>query len=232
MKYVCYCMTRNLYRMVIPSLKSLLNYNDIDKVFLIAEDDDIGVWLPNNVEIINVSEQKWFNPAGPNYNTKYTYMALMRIALPFILPNVDRILSLDLDTIVAQNLDELWKLPMDNYYLAGVPEVKLSKEKGCNYINFGVLMMNLDKFRDGTASRLIKLLNEKEYLYPEQDCVNEEIPEEQKLVLSHAYNMSIFSGHEMVVPKIIHFAAYGAERFKEQDIVCKWGEADWGDVLS
>ena len=230
-KYVVYCMTRNLYRMVVPSLKSLLAQNQIDKVFLLTEDDDVGFWLPDNVKVINVTNQQYFRKNGPNYNTKYTYMALMRIALPFILPDVDMVLSLDLDTIVMGDLSELWDIPMKGKVIAGSIEPYLTEQKRYNYINFGVVMLNLKEMRDGTANRLIWLLNEEEYLYPEQDCVNEEIPEDRKVILSNAYNFSPFSGDAICIPKIIHFAAFGAERFKEQEIVCQWGAKPWDEVL-
>ena len=39
MKYAAYCITRNLYHDVIPSLKSLLIHTDVDEVFLVIEDD-------------------------------------------------------------------------------------------------------------------------------------------------------------------------------------------------
>ena len=231
MRYACYCMTRNIYRMVIPSLKSLLANNNIDRVFLIAEDDDVGVELPDCVTVINVSDQKWFSKESPNYNTKYTYMALMRIALPFILPEVNKILSLDLDTIVTHNIEGLWDLPMEDKYIAGGIEEYLTEKKGYQYINFGVVMLNLEKLRDGTAERLIHLLNTKQYLYPEQDCVNEEIADENKLIIGHEYNYNCFCRDAVVIPRIIHFAAFGAEKFKEQILVCGWGAMPWEKVF-
>ena len=232
-RYACYCMTRNIYRMVLPSLKSLLSNNDVEKVFLITEDDEVGFYLPpEKVEIINVSGQKWFKPSSPNYNTKYTYMALMRIALPFILPEyVEKVLSLDLDTIVTHNIEELWDLPMEGKYIAGSVEDYLTEKKGYQYINFGVTILNLKELRDGTALRLIALLNEEEYQYPEQDCVNEEIPDSRKLIFGHEYNYNVFCREEMLIPRIIHFAAYGAEKFKEQVLVCGWGAMPWEKVL-
>ena len=45
--------------MVIPSMKSLLANNNIDRIYLITEDDDIGLELPDIVKIINVSGQQY-----------------------------------------------------------------------------------------------------------------------------------------------------------------------------
>ena len=94
---VSYCMTRNIYPMILPSLKSLLANNEIDTVYLITEDDDIGIWMPDNVKIINVSGQQWFKPDSPNFNTRFTYMVMIRIALPFILKDEDLGALKDLD---------------------------------------------------------------------------------------------------------------------------------------
>lgn len=232
MRYAVYCMTRNIYRMIIPSLKSLLANNRIDKVFLLTEDDDVGFWLPENVEVINVSDQIYFKKESPNYFNCFTWMVMMRMALPFVLPNVGKVLSLDLDTIVARNLDELWDIPMDGKYVAGCIEDGLTRNKGYSYINCGVMLMNLEQMRDGMAERIIKLLNEKKYLYNEQDCMNEEVPEKGKLILDPSYNYGFFNRNSMVIPKIIHYAGYTSEVFKSQDIVCEWAEKEWEDILN
>ena len=67
-------------------------------MFLITEDDDIGYELPRKVRIINVSEQKYFTPDGVNFKNSWTYMVLIRVALSKVLPDIDRVLVLDLDT--------------------------------------------------------------------------------------------------------------------------------------
>ena len=228
-KCVCYCMTRNIYNRILPSLKSLLANNKIDTVYLLTEDDDIGMWMPDNVKIINVSGQQYIKETSPNYYTNFTWMVMMRLALPFILKE-DRVLSLDLDTIVQTNIEELWDLPMDDTYVAGATETELTKHKGYSYINCGVMMMNLEKFRDGMAERIIHLLNTRRYLYNEQDCMNEQVPEENKLILPSAFNYGFFNRDKVCVPAILHYAAFG-RHFMEQGNVKEWNDKDWSEVL-
>lgn len=228
-KCVSYCMTRNIYNRILPSLKSLLANNDIDTAYILAEDDDIGIWLPDNVKIINVSGQQFIKETSPNYYTNFTWMVMMRLALPFILKE-DRVLSLDLDTIIQTNIEELWDLPMDDKYVAGATETELTKHKGYSYINCGVMMMNLEKFRDGMAERIIHLLNTKRYLYNEQDCMNEQVPEENKLILPSAFNYGFFNRDKVCVPAILHYAAFG-RHFMEQGNVKEWNDKDWSEVL-
>lgn len=91
--------------------------------------------------------------------------------------------------------------------------------------------MNLEKFRDGMAQRILDLLNTKRYTYNEQDCMNEELTEEQKLIISPAYNYGFFNQGAMCLPKILHFAGHG-HRFNDLDIVNKWRNMEWSDVLA
>ena len=216
--------------MILPSLKSLLANNDIDTVYLITEDDDIGFWLPDNVKIINVSGQQYIKKTSPNYYTNFTWMVMIRLALPFILAEEKRVLSLDLDTIIQSNIEELWDLPMDDKYVAGAIENQLSKHHGYSYINCGVMFMNLEKFRDGKAQEILDLLNTRRYVYNEQDCMNEQVTEEQKLILSPAFNYGFFNQGAMCLPRIIHFAGHG-RRFNDLDIVNQWRNKDWSEIL-
>jgi len=45
-------------------------------------------------------------------------MALIRVALAKILPDVDEVLSLDVDTIVNENISDIWNYDITNYYFA------------------------------------------------------------------------------------------------------------------
>jgi len=74
-------------------------------------------------------------------------MVLLRAAYSKIFPNLDRILSIDMDTIVNENISDLWDLDLTNYYIAAVEETELSEEEG-SYFNMGVAMLNLKKIRE------------------------------------------------------------------------------------
>jgi lipopolysaccharide biosynthesis glycosyltransferase len=69
-------------------------------------------------------------------------MVLVRAAYTKIFPDLDRILSIDIDTIVNENISELWDLDLTGYYIAAVEERELSKAEG-SYFNMGVAMLNL-----------------------------------------------------------------------------------------
>lgn len=215
-KVVVYSVSRNIYELLVPSLNSLLNNGGVDKVYVLAEDDNIGLRLPDTVHVINVSAQTWFRKDGPNYNSNWTYMAMMQIPLSKIFPNLDRVLSLDFDTIVKKDISDLWDLNMDDYYYAGVPEPALCKD-GYVYVNAGVVMWNLKKMREGKADEIIRALNTKQYKWIHQECMNE-LCQGHILTISNEYNVNLFTSIYGPV-RIRHFAAEGNTWFVDDPLV-------------
>ena len=83
--------------------------------------------------------------------------AYYRVLLASILKDVDKILYLDCDIIVKGNIRELFEIEMDNYALAAVQEpveieevhrLQLSIPYGESYFNSGVLLINLNYWRE------------------------------------------------------------------------------------
>ena len=214
MKTAVYCGTRNLYEDMIPALKSLIANSDVEKVFLLIEDDTFPYELPSCVECINVSDQTYFRKDGPNYKNRWTYMVLMRAALHRVFRDLDRIVSLDVDTIAAKDVSDLWDVDLDDYYIAGAKEP--GKSWGNNiYINCGVMVLNLAKLRDGKGDEIIEALNTKKYDFNEQDCINELCRGGIKEISSdyNANNYTITT----TTPKIVHFAAI--QRWQDHPLV-------------
>jgi len=90
-----------------------------DEIYLLVEDDQMPYWLPENVKVINVSHQTFFPKDGPNMKSRYTYLALMRAALAYVLPSdIDVVLSMDCDTLVVGDITELWERDMTGYYFS------------------------------------------------------------------------------------------------------------------
>ena len=224
MKYAVYTATRNLYDRLVPSIKSLLMNSDVDKVYLLIEDDKFPYELPREVECINVSERRYFRVTGPNNVYPWAYMSMMRAALCKVL-DVDLVLSLDADTIVDGDISGLWELPMEDYYFAAVSEPDRCQD-GTVYTNIGVALFNLDKMRDGKADEVIKALNWKRYYILEQDCLNEKC-QGHILALPSAYNVCAFTAPSKS-PKIIHYA--GIRDWMDMDIVKKYADIPWDEI--
>jgi lipopolysaccharide biosynthesis glycosyltransferase len=132
-------------------------------------------------------------------------MVLIRAALSKIFPKLDTILSLDVDTIVNEDISDIWDIPLKNYYLAGVREPEKSTENSL-YINMGVALFNLKKLRkDKKDNEIIHALNTIQYDYNEQDCINEKC-KGAIYELSPDYNVTNYTV-QAKHRKIIHYAA-------------------------
>ena len=203
-KIAVYTGTRNLYPDMIPAVNSLLIHSDVDKVYFLIEDDQFPYELPPEVECINISNQSYFRPDGPNFNSRWTYMVLIRAALSKIFPQYNTILSLDVDTIVDENISNLWDIDLENNYLAAVKEPRKSKNDFL-YINMGVVLFNLKLLRETQKDdEILEALNRRFYPFNEQDCINALCQGKIK-ILSNDYNVNNY-GTLATHRKIAHFA--------------------------
>ena len=101
---------------------------------------------------INIKDFIDFPRIGPHIsNTGY-----FRYKIAELCHNISKIIYLDCDVIVKQSLTELFETDIGDYYLAGVEDVgyyywreKNPKfiYKNCFYINTGVLLINLEVWR-------------------------------------------------------------------------------------
>lgn len=235
MKTVVYSGTRNLYLHMIPAVKSLLYNSNIDQVYLLIQDDIFPYQLPKNVITKNVNNQQYFSSTGPNIKSHFTYMAMMRAALAKIFPNQDLILSLDVDTIVNQDISDLWNLPMDNYYFAASKQPLTSKGgtyyKCDLYTNTGVALYNLKKLRDDKkVDQIINKLEHQYYPFVQQDCFNFNCQ-------GHILTMlSDYNANDWVEPyqerKITHFAAIPLEQWTKFPEVQKYRNMTWEEIYN
>ena len=117
--------------------------------------------------------------------SQFTSAMWYRIFLPDLLPDVERVLYLDVDTIVADSLEPLWKTDLEGNYLAAVTNVFLPEHlhrpaslglAGPRvYFNSGVLLMNLEEMRrDGCteALRAYAVESGPRIEWPDQDTLN------------------------------------------------------------
>ena len=202
-----YTGTRNIYHDMLVSAKSLLFHNGADRVYFLIEDDTFPEPLPDCISTMNVSGQTFFPHTGPNFKCRWTYMVMMRTALTKIFPHLDRILSLDHDTIVRKPIDYIWNLDLGDHYFAAVEEKQINIREH-PYYNFGVVLHNLARLRDGTDDEIISLVNTKFFSFCEQDAVNS-LCRDKILQLPSEYNATNFNKPRIPEDKAIirHYAA-------------------------
>lgn len=216
MRAAVYSGTSNIYEQMLTSAKSLLEHSNVEKIYFLIENDEFPYELPSEIECRNISNQQYFKKDGPNFQNILSYMVLIRVAYTKIFPELDRILSIDMDTIVNENISELWDLDLTGYYLAAAEELEVTKREG-SYINMGVAMLNLKKIREEHKDdELIYNLNTFWYRWNEQDAINQ-LFRGDILILPADYNACWQTGlpqHE----KITHFAGiYDLEHFPNFD---------------
>jgi lipopolysaccharide biosynthesis glycosyltransferase len=117
----------------------------------------------------------------PRFSIQVNY----RILIPEIFPEINKAIYLDSDLIVEGDILELWRININNYYLAGIDtscfehtlffKNRIGLNKDDLYINSGVLLMNLESMRkDNIVDLMIKnagKLGDK-ILFPDQDIIN------------------------------------------------------------
>ena len=116
-----------------------------------------------NVELLATKEIEEFKKtfaANPNY--RYSIASLYRLFIPKLISNeITKIIYFDADIIVNCDIDNFWNINLVEYPLAAVPEyangLKFALGKhlitsgmvdGEDYLNSGVLLLNLDKIRN------------------------------------------------------------------------------------
>ena len=127
----------------------------------------------NNVVKIDVTdlyEKEFMNCANENaYCTPYTLLRL----LADLVPNMpEKILYLDIDMMVGDNICKLFDINVENYEYAAVKE-----KYGCwlirpDYINAGMLLLNMTKIKEtGLLVKARDLIKTKKMLFADQDAI-------------------------------------------------------------
>ena len=229
MKHAAYCGTRGIYPDMEAAAKSLVANSDVDVVHFVIEDADFPSELPDIVQVHDVSGQTLFRPDGANMTSQYTYMAMMRIALCYVLPDVDRVLSLDSDAFAVRDVSAVWGLPIDDYYLAATHEWHRT-HNGLLYCNFGVVLYNLDNLRDGKADECISVLNARRYTWVEQDVGNY-LCQGRIYDMPAEYNTNWWTNKDAPNPAIKHFAGVKRSDWVNETMVRKWRDMPCEQVM-
>lgn len=171
------CATRTMY----PQLKTvmLMLYKTQPKIHIYAIIEDNKLEELDYVTYINIKKYPKICNNYANKNTPWTYISFARCYLPEILPDIDKILYLDLDIWVEKDISELWNIDITDYAIAAVVDINarnfhLPYIPNVNvYINSGVLLMNLEYMRKhNMVEQFHELLNTWLLSFPDQDTLN------------------------------------------------------------
>lgn len=182
------------------------------------------------IEIIIVEDDTLLKKVPVSVWSKYTWY---RIFIPKLLPDVEKVLYLDCDVIVNENLDDLFTMDMSEYDVAGCIDLnsyslntfkRLNYNAELKYICAGVLLMNLTRWRlEDVANNIVRyaINNISNIEFPDQDAINY-VCRDTKLILPARFGVLVpFFFHEAFMkehlgemdilmnrPAIIHYAGY------------------------
>lgn len=234
---IVYCINEKYVPYVEVSMCSLLENNighDIIVHILTDNIDDANKNKLINLGIRYNQEVKFHEVKDSSLrNLKDTWSIYVwyRILIPNILTNVDKCLYLDADTIIVGDISDLFTIDITNKSIGAVLDIEtlnetrfktLGYEKSSKYICSGIMMMNLDYWRDNSLSDKIKnyAIEKKDIIeFPDQDCINY-VCKDTKILLPLKYGIiNPFILNEIFLneyrdeiielledPRIIHYA--------------------------
>ncbi|OQA49247.1 MAG: General stress protein A [Bacteroidetes bacterium ADurb.Bin302] len=185
--YEFYILGNNLSTHVEGKLRKMLD--SIGIVYNVIEISSFFNTLPIGIAIANL-----------------TISTYSRLFLAEILPkNIDKVLYLDCDTLIVRDISSLQDFPMGDSMICGVedtmyPEMKIQigLNKEDSYINAGVLLINLKKWRETSITirflDFIKKFNAK-VPHLDQGVINGVLRNHQLLPLIYNVQSPIYAIH-------------------------------------
>lgn len=122
-----------------------------------------------------------------NIKTHYTPYILVRLFSDKVENLPDKILYLDCDLVIYKNIEKLYNMDITNYDYAAVIDAIGRRFIDKNYINSGVLLMNVKKMKKENAFKKCRdMVVTKKMLLPDQTALNKICKD--KLYLPNIYN--------------------------------------------
>lgn len=172
----------------------------------------------SNIELITVDRHELPQLVLKHHFTIETYI---RLIIHKHL-DVERILYLDVDTLIIGNLNSFYNENFKNYLFCAVENKgitndkknQLGMSKDMSYFNGGVMLLNLKRIKEVDFFEKVVdfILNNAEIIdFADQDGMNAIIKGKYKNV-SHIYNQLTYQKYERK-PKIIHYAGGKSKPF-------------------
>ena len=198
-----------IYLLHSPDVKS----EDLDKISKTVE--KFG-----NASVKFINMQNTFADA-PQISGRITNSCYYKLTIAKLFPNLDKVIYVDVDTIIRHDLSDMYDIDISDYYIGGVLGLyhyfqarhlidKLQIPAIDDYINAGVMLMNLKKIRDdGMEEKLQSLIGT---LSDDQDIMNKLYFGKIKLI-HPKWNLTLVSlrswiGADAIYPRTISQEAY------------------------
>jgi len=233
--------------MIAALLKSIdVNHTSGEHIDFYIIDDGISAKFKKQLETIADPSRitlKWFrskeiipaNTTIPVDKSSFPLTVFLRIFIPYMIEqDAEKVIYIDVDTIVQDDISNLWNIDLGDYTIgavqdyagtvdckwAGIPNYKeLGIPGNSKYFNSGVLLINPKKWRaENITNEVISVLvKHKEYVVmPDQYGLNV-VFANRWLELNPKWNW--FANKENEQPSLIHFVEikpiFSTYQFKE-----------------
>lgn len=178
------------------TISSLLLYAQDKKVeydiyVLIAPDvnEEDRNKLTDQVKILSPTSRISFVEMGEKFESGYEIRGISkacyyRLMIPWLLPQLDKVIYSDVDIIFKTTLEELYNTDLTGIYVAGAIPFREEAWKSMakyfatlgldykKYINSGMLVINCELQRRDNLKDIYDRLAKEKYLYQDQDIIN------------------------------------------------------------
>lgn len=169
----------NIYVLTIDIDEGCINYKPVSSEVISYLNQEVKLYNPlNSIELINITKQFKLCMPLANMHTRFTPCCMLRLYADLIDELPDKILYLDNDVICREDIYEFYSRDISECELIGVLDYYGSwlfrnDLLRRDYINSGVLLMNLDKIREtGLFDKCRKLCRDKKMFMPDQSSIN------------------------------------------------------------
>lgn len=190
----CYLFTMDLSRLK-PDYTSITDEQvDFLNEVVKSKKEDNKVVKIDVTELYETEFEKCKNENA--YCTPYTLLRLLADLVPQI---PDKILYLDIDMMAKGDISKLYNINISNYEYAAVKEKYGSVFIWPDYINAGMLLLNMRKIKEtGLLVKARKLIKTKKMLFADQDAIYRSTT--KKLLLPRIYNeQSSFKREDTII---------------------------------
>lgn len=192
----------------------------------------------SKVKVIDISELfRSEMMEGKNLKTHYTPYIFLRLFADRIPELPDKILYLDVDIVCYKDILEIYKKDITKYDFAAAIDYFGKWFISYNYVNSGVLLMNLKRLREnGLLTKCRKMCLEKKMLLPDQSALNK--CSKNKLYLPRKYNEqkerkkdTVIRHFSMTIKFIPYFKTVNIKPWDIDKIHNVYGVYDYEDIL-
>lgn len=211
---VVYASDNNYAPYLAVSLNSLILNNSNESINIFILDNNISennkdylkilISKNNNFQIKFISTKKFENSVNISKSQIDGLLGInltsySRLLLSSILPNdIEKVIYIDCDSLIVDNIRKLWEINIDKYMCAGVLDTTPTYFKeivGLNdedeYINAGMLLINLKKWREENVEKHFLNFLENKYgknIHHDQGVING-VLKNKILIIHPKYNL-------------------------------------------